>query len=78
MLKIEQGKLADAERESANQIAEIFARQLIPSDELFANLHVFMRRQTLSRILFLYELYRQIVDQPGVIVQCGVRFCTMT
>lgn len=37
------------------------------------HLSTFMRRQTLSRLLYLDELYRKIVDVPGVILEFGVQ-----
>jgi hypothetical protein len=71
---IEAGRRADSERAAADQLATIFARAPIPAGDLLANLHVFLRRQTLSRILFLQEIYRLVLEQPGIIVQCGVRW----
>lgn len=34
----------------------------------------FLRRQSISRLLYLDELYRQIVDVPGVICEFGVQW----
>lgn len=47
---------------------------LIPDNELIANAHVFLRRQTFARLLQLKELYDLILDIPGIIMQCGVRW----
>ncbi|MHC8509693.1 MAG: class I SAM-dependent methyltransferase [Rhodospirillales bacterium] len=33
-----------------------------------------LTRQSLSKILYLDNLYRRIVDVPGVIIECGVHF----
>ena len=46
----------------------------IPSDELFANLSLFISRQNLSQILFVHEMYQQIVGVHGVIMEFGVRW----
>jgi hypothetical protein len=46
----------------------------IPADELFGNLSLFISRQNLSQILFVHELYQQIVDVHGVIMEFGVRW----
>lgn len=35
---------------------------------------VFLRRQSLSRLLYLDHLYKQIVDVPGVICEFGVQW----
>ena len=40
---------------------------------------VFMKRQVLSRVLYLDQLYRKIIDVPGVICEFGVHWgATMT
>jgi len=40
------------------------------------NLHqtAFLRRQSLSRLIYYYELYRKIIDIPGVICEFGVQW----
>jgi Macrocin-O-methyltransferase (TylF) len=40
------------------------------------NLHqtVFLRRQSLSRLIYYYELYQKIIDVPGVICEFGVQW----
>jgi hypothetical protein len=39
-----------------------------------ASSNVFLRRQSVSRILFLDHLYKKIVDVPGAIVEFGSQF----
>ena len=46
----------------------------IPKNELFTNLGLFLNRQTLSRILFLQELYQKIVNVHGIVVEFGTRW----
>lgn len=53
---------------------ETFTRCPIPPNELLANLGLFINRQSLSRILFMHELYRQILPVHGIIVEFGVRW----
>jgi hypothetical protein len=50
--------------------------ELLPRLGLQWNMHqtVFLRRQTLSRLIYYYELYRKIVDVPGVICEFGVQW----
>jgi hypothetical protein len=40
------------------------------------NMHqtVFLRRQSLSRLIYYYELYQKIIDVPGVICEFGVQW----
>ncbi|RJQ40801.1 MAG: crotonobetainyl-CoA--carnitine CoA-transferase [Nitrospiraceae bacterium] len=64
------------EKEKSNR--EHFVGQLkhcpIPDNEILDNLGLFLRRQTLSRILFMHELYRKILDVHGVVIEFGVRW----
>lgn len=46
----------------------------IPDDELDSNLGLYMPRQTLSRILFMKEMYSNILDVHGVVMEFGVRW----
>lgn len=42
------------------------------NDELLSNLALYMRSVMLAKVLYLDELYRQIIDKPGVIMEFGV------
>jgi len=46
----------------------------IPPDELLANLGLFLTSKNLSRLLFFYEIYKNIVNTHGVICEFGVRW----
>lgn len=46
----------------------------IPDNELLANLGLFLNRQSLSRLLFIHELYQKIIPVHGIIVEFGVRW----
>lgn len=71
---------SDARRESdleARGIAtleRLLASCPLDAVERVHNSHLFVRRQTLARLLFLDEIYQEILDVPGIVVQCGVRF----
>ena len=65
------------EAETAQQnarFAELFAECPVPPNVLINQLGLMLNRNCLSRVLFLDELYRQIVDVPGAIVEFGVRW----
>jgi hypothetical protein len=51
-----------------------FKNAPIPDNELLTNLGLFISRQTLSRILFMQELYLKIISVHGVIMEFGVRW----
>jgi len=72
--KIELGSASQAEKAALAQIRSVFDNNLVFDDERIDNVHLFMKRQTLSRILFLNEIYQLILEVPGSIVQCGVRW----
>jgi macrocin-O-methyltransferase TylF-like protien len=63
-----------AEREQRAALMLLLRETPIPDAELDANLGVYLTRQTLSRMLYMHDLYRQIVDVPGVIMEFGVRW----
>lgn len=46
----------------------------IPDDQLLGNLGLFLDSKSLSRILFMDFLYRQIVDVQGVVMEFGTRW----
>lgn len=72
--RIELGTTSELEKAAGLQILDILNRDPVPQDERIDNLHVFLKRQTLSRLLFLSELFSLILETPGSIVQCGVRW----
>lgn len=46
----------------------------IPDDQLLGNLGLFLDSKSLSRILFMDFMYRQIVDVQGVVMEFGTRW----
>src|SRR5687767_6385427 len=46
----------------------------IPTEELLENLGLFINRRALSRMLFMHELYQQIIQVHGVVMEFGVRW----
>jgi hypothetical protein len=53
---------------------ETFRACPIPANELLTQLGLFLNRQSLSRILFMHELYSQIISVHGVVMEFGVRW----
>lgn len=60
------------------QRRERFAKNVrttpIPDQELLMNLGLYLSRQSLSRILYMHELYQKILNVHGVIMEFGVRW----
>ncbi|HYB56480.1 MAG TPA: crotonobetainyl-CoA--carnitine CoA-transferase, partial [Alphaproteobacteria bacterium] len=46
----------------------------IPDNELLLNMGLFLTPQTLSRVLFMDFLYRQIIDIQGIVMEFGCRW----
>jgi hypothetical protein len=71
---IELGRRATSEAEARARLADLASAGIIPPEERLENLHVFLRRQQVARLLMLEDLYRRILPLPGSILQCGVRW----
>jgi len=71
---IVQGGSTDEEKERREAFVNLFHQTPIPSGELLSNLGLYLNRQTLARILFMYELYQKIINVHGVIMEFGVRW----
>lgn len=65
-----------SEREVAirQNLIKSFKECPIPDNEIFSNLGLFLSRQNLSQLLFVNEMYQQILDVHGVVMEFGVRW----
>jgi hypothetical protein len=63
-----------AEHLAREHLLELFEASPIPPEERLANLGLFIRRQSLGRVLFLHELYRRCLPVNGVVMEFGVRW----
>lgn len=53
---------------------KLFKNCPIPDNELLLNLGLFLKRQDLSRILFIDDLYKKIINIHGLVAEFGVRW----
>jgi hypothetical protein len=53
---------------------QLFKNSPLPENELLLNLALFLNRQTLSRLLFVHELYQKIINVHGIVIEFGVRW----
>ncbi len=65
---------SENEQSIRNDLKQLFKVCPVIEDELFMNLPLFMSRQNLSQILYMNELYQQIVSVHGKIFEFGVRW----
>lgn len=64
----------DAEKNRRKEFLTLLKKCPIPDNEFLQNLGLFIPPQTLSRILFMDFLYRQIIDVQGILVEFGCRW----
>lgn len=59
---------------SYESFLDLFNGCPVPENEKINHLGLFIRRQAMSRIIFMYELYKKIIGVHGVILEFGVRW----
>ncbi|MED4454438.1 crotonobetainyl-CoA--carnitine CoA-transferase [Metabacillus fastidiosus] len=64
----------DQERQNREEFASLFNNSPIPLDELIFNLQLYLNRQSLSHLLFINELYQNVLKVHGDIFEFGVRW----
>lgn len=62
------------ERKKRENLAQWIRTNPIPDTELWMHLGLFINRQEMSRILFIHDLYKMILDVQGIIMEFGVRW----
>ncbi len=72
-LKILQ-KLTESDLNNRKNLVSLFKNTPIPDNEILSNLGLYHSRQSLSRILFMNEMYKRIIDVNGSVVEFGTRW----
>ena len=62
------------ELESRLNFAKHFIASPIPEDQILSNLGLFINSKTLSRMLFMDHLYKQVVNVMGSVFEFGTRW----
>lgn len=62
------------EKSLRERFFKLFRDCPIPDNELLFNLGLFIKRQDLTRILFMNEIYKKILNVPGIAIEFGVRW----
>ena len=65
---------SDDEKNIRNDLLHLFKQCPIPENEILSNLGLFIKRQDFSRLLFMHDLYKKIIDIHGLIIEFGVRW----
>lgn len=62
------------ELDSRKEFLQLFKESPIVDSEKIQNMGVYLNRMNLSRILFMNELYKKIINIHGVVIEFGVRW----
>ncbi len=62
------------EKDRRKEFVQLIKDCPIPNNELLLNMGMFLTPQTLSRVLFMDFLYKQILEVQGVIIEFGCRW----
>lgn len=68
----EQSRSSIGQVENRTRLLNLFASRPMPDEQLMVNLGLFMRSGALAKILYMDELYRHVLDIPGVIMEFGI------
>jgi hypothetical protein len=67
-------KSSEEEILNRGEFFRLFRNSPIPDEHFLNNLGLFLNRQSLSRILFMHEIYSKIINTHGVVMEFGVRW----
>jgi Macrocin-O-methyltransferase (TylF) len=59
------------QKENRQKLYDLYSQSPIPADEMLINAGLYMRSSALSKLLFLDEAYRHIINIPGNIMVFG-------
>ncbi len=68
------GNSSTSDKDRRANFFNLYKNSPLPENEILTNLGLYLNRQTLSRILFMQELYSKVLDVHGVILEFGVRW----
>ena len=66
-----QTNTSEKQKEARKELYNLYCDHPLMPEEILVNLGLFIRSSCLAKILYLNELYEQIVDLPGVIMEFG-------
>jgi hypothetical protein len=71
---VTRSSVSSSEKDQRTRLLSLFRRCPIPEKELLSNLGLFVKRQDVSKLLFMNDLYQQILPVHGVVAEFGVRW----
>jgi hypothetical protein len=58
--------------EARRRLVELYNTTPLPPDQLLTNMGLYMRSSVFAKLLFLDELYKQVLTVPGDVIEFGV------
>ncbi|MBK8416993.1 MAG: hypothetical protein IPL22_22240 [Bacteroidetes bacterium] len=68
--------ISNREISQREHFLQLFKQTPIPEEEIQLNLGLYINRQNLSRIIFMHELYKKIINTTGIVIELGCRWGT--
>src|SRR5271156_4816519 len=68
----QQNRSSQTQVENRKTLYDLFENRPLPTDELLINLGLFIRSGALAKILWIQELYEQVLHIPGAMMEFGV------
>lgn len=65
---------SQGELNTVEKLADLLQSTPIPKMQILSNLALFLNSKNLSRILFFNDIYRQIIETQGVLIEFGTRW----
>ncbi|MED1801469.1 TylF/MycF/NovP-related O-methyltransferase [Brevibacillus porteri] len=69
-------RYAEDEKQTRLELLDLFINSPIPKNEMIDHMALYTHRQMLSHILFINDIFQQILNVNGVIMEFGVRWGT--
>ncbi len=73
-IKSDKNKSSVGEQQGRSDFYSLYQSSPVVKEEALDNLGLFINRQNLSRILFMDQMYRNILNINGVVMEFGVRW----
>jgi hypothetical protein len=67
-----QSRASVDQQEARAVLQELFLTSPLPPEQLLVNLGLYMRSSVIAKLLYVNELYTQVLSIPGVIMEFGV------
>jgi Macrocin-O-methyltransferase (TylF) len=63
---------SEQQKSARQKLIQLFQSNPLPPEQLVTNLALFMRSSVVAKLLYINELYQEIIKIPGVVLEFGV------